>query len=308
MSKAFNTAIVIRSFGFQSDAYKKLDNATHLVFTNKSGQRLSEEDLIRAISEADGIIAGTESYNKKVLSSAPHLKVISRVGVGLDNIDLEYAALKGISVVNTPLAPTDAVAEHTLALILSLMKRIPRYYTKIREGDFSIYQGSLVKGKTAGIIGMGRIGQKVAGFLAALGAGIVYFDPFSPRGIPDEWHRADNLEDLLRISDIISLHCPPREGNLPILDREAFAKCKPGVIVINTARGSLIDEKSLIQAIDEGIVASAGLDVVSTEPYKGPLLDYPQIVITPHVASNTLESRQQMEIEAVENMLHIFGI
>jgi D-3-phosphoglycerate dehydrogenase len=265
-------------------------------------------DLCNAIIDVDGIIAGTESYNANVLKSAPHLKVISRVGVGLDNIDLEYAKKRGICVLNTPLAPVDAVAEHTIALIFSIFKKIPQYYDKAHQGDYSIQQGSLLSGKTIGIIGLGRIGQKVATLLDALGTKIVYYDPLVKKNMPEKWVQINNLDDLFQTADIISLHSSPQSGNLPVLDKNAFARCKAGVVIINTARGSLIDEKALIHALDSGIISSAGLDVVSIEPYKGPLLDYPQVVITPHVASNTVESRQQMEIEAVENMLHTFGI
>jgi D-3-phosphoglycerate dehydrogenase len=308
MNNIPNIAIAIRSFNFHSDTYTKLSKSTNIIFVNHSGQRLTEQDLCKSITNANGIIAGTESYNENVLNAAPHLKVISRVGVGLDNIDLDYAKKRGICILNTPLAPVDAVAEHTIALIFSIFKKIPQYYDNVHREDYSIQQGSLLSGKTIGIIGLGRIGQKVATLLDALGTKIMYYDPFLKKDMPEKWVRIDHLDNLFRTADVISLHTSPQYGNIPFLDKNAFAQCKAGVVIINTARGSLIDEIALIHAIDSGIVSSAGLDVVSVEPYKGPLLDYPQVVITPHVASNTVESRQQMEIEAVENMLHTFGI
>lgn len=308
MKKKFNTAITIRSFNLQSEIYTKLSKRTNIVFVNTTGQRLKEIDLCKAISDADGIIAGTELYTENILKSAPHLKVLSRVGVGLDNIDLEYTKRKGICVLNTPLAPGDAVAEHTIALIFSIFKRIPQYYEKAHRGDYSIQQGSMISGKIIGIIGLGRIGLKVATLLNACGTKIIFFDPFVKKNIPKDWERLDTLDDLLQAADVISLHSSPQSGNIPVLDKYAFSRCKTGVVVINTARGSLIDEKSLVDALDCGKVSFVGLDVVSIEPYKGPLLKYPQVIITPHVASNTLESRQQMEIEAVENMIHTLGI
>lgn len=308
MEKKFGVSIAIRSFNFHGVAFKKLESKCTLIYINNSGKRLDGSNLYVALQNADGVIAGTEQYSREVLQKSPHLKVISRVGVGVDNINLEYADKYGITIVNTPNAPIEAVAEHTIALIFSLLKNIPLYYGRMRVGDYSIQQGSLLSGKTIGIIGLGRIGQKVATLLDALGAKIVYYDPLIKKNMPEEWVRVNNLNDLFETADVISLHSSPQSGNLPVLDKNAFARCKAGVVIINTARGSLIDEGALIHALDRGIVSSAGLDVVSVEPYNGPLLDYPQVIITPHVASNTVESRQQMEIEAVENMLHIFGI
>lgn len=308
MAEKKNTVIAIRSFNLQGQAFAGLSGKTTIVFRNSSGQRLSEPDLCTAIRDADGVIAGTESYNATVLSSAPRLQVISRVGIGIDNIDLEYAKKRGITILNTPLAPVNAVAEHTVALILSLFKKIPQYYDNLHKGDYSIQQGGLITGKTLGIVGLGRIGWKVATLMEVFGVKVVFFDPWMKDPVPNKWVRKDTLRDLLPDADIISLHTPPQPHNLPLLDNEVFSLCKHGVVIINTARESLIDEHALRNALDCGIVSGAGLDVVSSEPYHGPLLQYPQVIITPHVASNTVESRQQMEIDAVENMLNAFRI
>lgn len=308
MDEKFNTAIAIRSFDLHGKAYAKLSIHTNIVFINSSGQRLSEMDLCKAIKNADGVIAGTELYPENVLQSAPHLKVISRVGVGLDNIDLDYTKKAGIRILNTPLAPVDAVAEHTIALMLAVMKNIPQYYAKVHRGDYSISMGSLLAGKTTGIIGLGRIGQRVAALLESFGSEVTFYDPWVKNPVPERWIRKDTPEELLHDADIITLHSSSQEGGSPLMDGRAFASCKHGVVLINTARGSLIDEAALARSLDSGIVSGAGLDVVSVEPYNGPLLNYPQVVITPHVASNTFESRQHMEIEAVENILNAFGV
>jgi D-3-phosphoglycerate dehydrogenase / 2-oxoglutarate reductase len=308
MSEKIKTAITIRSFDLKSEAFATLSSKTAIVYTNTSGKRLAEKDLCAAIKEAECVIAGTEVFSAAVLSSARHLKVISRVGIGLDNIDLEYAHQRGITVLNTPHAPVAAVAEHTVALILSLFKNVPQYYQRIHQGDYSIQQGSMVRGKNLGIIGLGKIGRAVATLAENMGLKIMYFDPWAQDPIPAAWERKTDLNDLLHDADIISLHAPPQSQNRPVLDANAFSVCKKGVVIINTARASLVDENALVDSLDQGIVAAAGLDVVSTEPYRGALLNYPQIIITPHVASNTVESRQQMEIEAVENMLNTFGI
>lgn len=304
----FSISIPIRSFDLNGDAYARLSEITEIIFVNSSGNRLSEIQLCEAIKDADGIIAGTERYTANVLKACTHLSVISRVGVGIDNIDLDFAQNRGIIVANTPNAPILAVTEHTIALIFSVFKNIPQYYNGIHQGDHSLRLGALVLGKTVGIVGLGRIGRKVATSLEALGLKITFFDPGLKDPVPENWLRKPTLEALVNDADIITLHSPPQKDNRPLLDRRIFNACKQGVVIINTARGSLINENDLIAALDRGIVSSAALDVVSVEPYMGPLLDYPQVIITPHVASNTIESRQQMEIEAVENIITTLGI
>ena len=252
MNERYKTAITIRSFDQKGEAYAKLSANTDIIFVNTSGQRLSETALVEIIKDAEGIIAGTESYPAGVLQSAPHLKVISRVGVGVDNIDLDYARQNGIRVVNTPVAPGDAVAEHTLALIFSVLKNIPQYYERIHRGEHSVLQGSLIAGKTTGIIGLGRIGRKVATLLESCGSVITFYDPWIKDPVPEHWIRKDTLDDLLHDADIITLHSSPQEQSAPLLDTKAFASCRPGVVLINTARGSLIDEPALIHALDQG--------------------------------------------------------
>ncbi|KQC04401.1 MAG: hypothetical protein APR53_03385 [Methanoculleus sp. SDB] len=281
---------------------EKLKKKCSLVYVNTTGRRLSEEELIEALRDADAAIAGTEVYSKKVLFSAKNLRAVSRVGVGLDAIDMAAAAERDIRILNTPEAPAQAVAEHTLALILSCLRHIPNYNEQIRRGTTPVLRGSLLAGKTAGIIGLGRIGTRVATILDAIGCTVLYYDPYVTHAVPDSWVRTEELSTLYSLSDIITLHMPPKAGNKPVLDRKAFSACKKDVIVINTARGSLIDEDELIRSLEEGVVAGAGLDVVG-EPVSGRLLALPQVILTPHVASDTVESRYRMEMEAVDNIL-----
>lgn len=263
--------------------------------------------LLPHICDVEGVIAGTENYSKAVLSATKHLKVISRVGVGLDSIDLKTASKKGINVLNTPLSPVQSVAEHTLALLLSGPKHIPRYNENLRKHEYSIIPGHLIFQKTVGILGLGRVGYRVAEMLDHLGCFIIFYDPYLSCTPPAQWQRVMSLNELLEQSDIITLHAAAQSGNTPLLDRSAFKKSRRGVIIINTARGSLINEDALINAINENIVAAAGLDVFTHEPYHGPLLQCPQVVITPHVASNTYEARRAMESEAVDNLIMALG-
>ncbi len=202
----------------------------------------------------------------------------------------------------TPAAPVQAVAEHTLALLLAVAKQIPVYQERLRKGDDTPLPAVLLAGRTAGIIGMGRIGRRVAGILEALGCRICYYDPNVDAGIPS-WSREENLQALVKASDILTLHVPAQPGNRPLIGRELISLCRKGVIMVNTARGSLIDEEALADALEDGTVAGAGLDVFPHEPYRGPLLQFPQVVATPHVASNTVETRRQMEMEAVDQLI-----
>jgi len=297
-------AITIRSFEATKSLLKSLQDIGEISYTNDTGKRLNEDELCKAVENVDGVIAGTEKFTRRVFESSPNLRVISRVGVGLDSIDLDAAQEHGVIVVNTPDAPIQAVAEHTLALIFAVLKRITIYNSNIRRGEYTVESGLLLNGRSVGIVGLGRIGRKVAEMLECLGCRIIYHDPFMTEKLDKAWRCADTLAELLENADIVSLHLPPQKDNKPILDKRAFEKCREGLVVINTARGSLIDEGALIQAIENGIIWGVGLDVFSFEPYTGKLLDYPQVVVTPHVASNTIESRQQMEMEAVNNLIN----
>lgn len=297
-------AITIRSFGSIKLLLKEIDYIGSVIYVNDTGKRLDESELCKVIQDADAVIAGTEPFTKKVLESAPNLRVISRVGVGLDNIDMDAAREHNVKVVNTPNAPSLAVAEHTLSLLLTVIKRIAIYNENVRKKDFSINSGLLLSGRSAGIIGLGRVGFNVAGMLEMLGCRIYYFDPFLEKSPSKNWTRMNSLKQLLKSADIVTLHVPSQPNGLPLLDKEAFGLCKYGTVLINTARGSLIEEDALAFAIEEGIVWGAGLDVFHNEPYTGKLLDCPQVVVTPHVASNTIESRDQMEIEAINNMIN----
>lgn len=297
-------AITIRSFNRSGPAMRALEKEFSVVYSNSTGSRLSEPELIVAIQDAEFVIAGTEVFSKTVIESTKKLKVISRVGVGTDTIDIQYASHRGIQVFNTPDAPVISVTEHALALLLAVLKRIPQYNENARKGNGSVEPGFLLSGKVVGIIGLGRIGHRFASVLSSLGCRIQFYDPFLKSLPAESWTAVQSLEDLVKTSDIISLHAPPKNDGSPLIDAALLHKCRKGLIIINTARGALIDESALESAIREGIIASAGLDVFVKEPYSGILLKYPQVIITPHVASNTVESREQMEQEAVNNIIN----
>ena len=306
--RKFKAAITIRSFGLDIYEKKEFAEKFEIRYINTTGRRLSESELSQVLRGVEGVIAGTEPFTKHVIESLSDLKVISRVGVGLDSIDLETARKHGIKIMNTPEAPVQAVAEHTVGLILDLLKHIATYNQKMRTKEYSIEPGQLLSGRQIGIVGLGRVGYRVATLLEAFGCKINFYDPWVKGDIPDHWKPEPNLEQLLMKSDIISLHLPQQANGKSLLDEVSLSLIKKGAILINTARGSLIDEEALIKALLSGQIGAAGLDVVQKEPYTGKLLEFPQVVMTPHVASNTNESRQQMEREAVNNMIEGLGV
>lgn len=306
--KKFKIAITIRSLVLNKTEHKDFFKKCDVIYINKTGQRLSEDYLVSVMSDAEGVIAGTEPFTNRVFESAKNLKVISRIGVGIDNIDMESATQHNVRILTTPQAPVQAVAEHTIALIFCALKKIPAYTVSMKNGDFSSSSGRLLSGKTVGIVGLGRIGYRVAEMLNALGCNINYFDPFTTTNPPISWQCMSNLENLVAMADIISLHANPPKKTGAIIDEKILLKCKKGIIIINTARGTLIDEMALVQALKTGAVSAAGLDVFMREPYTGPLLSFPQVITTPHVASNTIESRSTMELEAFENLLRALEV
>lgn len=298
-----NIAITIRSFGSDPRVMDILKSRFSITYCNTTGSRLTQDELCKALDGAWGVIAGTESFDHTVLSAAKHLQIISRVGVGTDSIDQAAASAKGIKVCTTPSAAVQPVAEHTLALILGITKKIAEYSESTKKGDYRVKSASLLQKRVVGIIGLGKIGFRVGELLSCFGCVIIFFDPFCRNTPHPGWTKADNINEVFSRADIITLHAPAQKNNEPIMNTEAFNLCRNGVILINTARGSLVDETALSEALRSGKVAGAGLDVTVKEPYTGILTAYPQVIITPHVASNTIESRSAMEIEAAGNLI-----
>lgn len=296
-------AVTIRSFDSYGLLTELLDEGDTLIYKNQTGKRLNENELSEILKEANGVIAGTEPFTEEVLMRAPKLKVISRVGVGIDNIDIRIAQKNGVIIRNTPKSPASAVAEHTLALILSILKRITMYNSNMRKGIYEVKPGGMLSGKEVGVVGLGRIGYKVAEFLDFFGCKIYYYDPFIDSKKENRWFKKENLEELVSSVDILTLHATSKKGDEALINEKILDKCRDGMILINAARGALVDEIALVNAIEIGKIAGAGLDVFPEEPYYGRLLNYPQVITTPHVASNTVESRAEMEHEAIENLI-----
>lgn len=265
---------------------------------NPFKRKLSKDELIGLLDgDVEGLIAGLEPLDREVLSRSS-LKVISRCGSGLSNVDLAAAAELGIAVCATPDAPTTAVAELTVGALLALLRLLPQMDHDLHEGRWTKRIGAQLEGRTVAIIGCGRIGRRVAALLSAFGATVLGVDP-APQGMPDGV-RLVSLAEALAAADIVTLHC---SGETCILGPEEFGRMKPGVLLLNAARGGLVDEAALVRGLDEGRIAGAWLDAFEEEPYHGPLTRYPQVLLTPHVGSYTGECRARMEREAVEHLL-----
>jgi D-3-phosphoglycerate dehydrogenase len=256
----------------------------------------------------DGLIAGTEPLTKMVLDSNKKLKVISRLGVGMDNVDIEAAKARSIKVYNTPNGPTDAVAELTLGLLLNVLRQIGSMDRNIRRGVWKKQMGNLLLDKKVGIIGFGRIGRRLAQLLAPFNCKISFYDPYFSAGAQKDALQVKTLEELIKTSDIISLHLPYSKENHYLLDRKRIEAMNTGAVLINASRGKLVDEKALLDGLTKGNIAGAGFDAFEDEPYKGPLCQLDNVVLTPHIGSYAKESRVQMETDAVNNLLKGLGL
>jgi D-3-phosphoglycerate dehydrogenase len=256
------------------------------------------EKLLAAVPQADALLVrSATTVDAEVLDAAPRLKIVARAGVGLDNVDVKTATERGVLVVNAPTSNIHSAAEHALALLLSAARQIPAADASLREHAWkrSSFSGTEIFGKTVGVVGLGRIGQLVAQRLAAFEAHIVAYDPYvSAARAAQLGIELLSLDELLGRADFISVHLPKTPETAGLIDKEALAKTKPGVIIVNAARGGLIDEAALADAISSGHVRAAGLDVFSKEPCTdSPLFELAQVVVTPHLGASTEEAQDR---------------
>jgi D-3-phosphoglycerate dehydrogenase len=276
------------------------------IMNNPYGRKLTEDEVIALAADCIGIVAGVEPLTRKVMDALPHLKCISRVGVGMDNVDLEYARERGIAVVNTPDGPTRGVAELTLAMTMAMLRKIPQADAAMKNRRWKKQIGNLVFGKTIGVLGLGRIGKMVAEMFRGIGNTVIGCDPFA-----DETWAAEKgvalktLDELLRQADILTLHIPGNKDKSPVIAEKEIAAMKDGAFLVNISRGGVVDENALCNALTSGKLAGAAVDVFTKEPYDGPLCDLENIVLTPHLGSYAAEGKLQMEIDAVQNLIDV---
>jgi D-3-phosphoglycerate dehydrogenase len=268
-------------------------------------------DLLRVCGDADAFITrGFVSIPMEVLEASERLKVIGVHGVGVDHIDVDFAEKRGIRIVRTPEALTDSVAEFTVGLILSLLRKIPLADDAVRKGEwnkkYNVLVGAELMGKTVGILGLGRIGSAVARRLSSFNVNLVYYK--RNRNIEIErllGVKYVSFDELLRISDIISIHTPLTSETYHMISFREFALMKHGVYIVNTARGAIIDEKALYEALVSGKVAGAALDVFESEPLnsENPLTRLDNVILTPHLAASCEETLKRLAVAVAEKVI-----
>ncbi|HET7745236.1 MAG TPA: phosphoglycerate dehydrogenase [Gaiellaceae bacterium] len=266
-----------------------------------------ESDLSSIIGDYDAIVVrSATTLDAQLIERAERLKVIGRAGVGIDNVDVDAATRRGIVVANAPESTVVSAAEHTIGLLLAVARTIPQAHASLKAGRWerASRAGIELAGKTLGVVGLGRIGVQVARRALALGMRVVAYDPyvshdrFRELGVEPE----ATLGELYEASDLITLHLPLTDETRGLLDREAFAAMRDEVRIVNAARGGLVDEEALVEAIRSGKVAGAALDVFGSEPYAGPLLDLDQVVVTPHLAASTTEAQDRAGVIIAEQV------
>ncbi len=273
----------------------------------------TEDEVIAACAEADAILMTAAQITRRVLEALPKLRAVVRYGVGLDTIDLAAAQELGVAVRNVTDFCTDEVADHTLALVLALERRIVDHAIAARAGQWcGGRRGPLrrLRGRVAGVIGFGAIGRAVAARLQALGMEVVAHDPYVDEGAAVAMGVAlVPLEELLACADIVSVNCPLTDETRHLIDEAALARMKPEATIVNTARGAIIDEAALVRALQAGQIAGAGLDVLDPEPPDphNPLPAMENVVVTPHMAASSQEAMHELVIGVFRQLAQVLG-
>ncbi len=266
-------------------------------------------DLKAALGNADALIVRSATkVTAELLSSAPKLKLVARAGVGLDNVDQAACKAKGIKVLNTPGASTNAVAELALGLMIGALRNIQKAHHQMKNGRWEkkTLTGNEIEGKTLGVIGYGRIGALLANKARALGMKVVAYNP-PPRHDDGMVEFVESLDKFLGMADVISMHVPATPQTVNMINAANIAKMKSGVVIINTSRGEIIDEDALYDAVKGGKVAGAALDVYRAEPYKGKLLELENVYLTPHLGASTKEAQEKIGAELVRLLKEELG-
>lgn len=289
-----------------ADTGKAILKSKNIAFDDQNG--IDKEALLACIADYDAmIIRGRTKVTAEVLANAKKLKVVGRAGVGVDNIDLNAAKEKGIIVVNSPLATTIAVAEHALALMLAMVREIPKADSGMKTGIWykKEIKGAELNGKTLGVIGFGNIGSTVGKYAKTFGMRVIAYDLIaSAEQIKKNGGEPVSFDELLQQADFITLHVPLTDTTRHMLNEGTIAKMKDGVRIISAARGGVIDENALLKALESGKVAFAALDVFEKEPPEdSPLVKHPHLIATPHIGGQTKEAQQRAAVDIVNEVV-----
>ena len=275
---------------------------------NPFNRKITEDDLKNIISDYDGLIAGTETISKEVIDLAPRLKIIARVGVGTDGVDLNYAKSKDIKVTYTPDAPGPAIAELAIGFMYSLLRSTHISNLEIRNGKWNRSIGRSFSDMTIGVIGAGRVGSKVIELISKIGCknllvSDIYHNDALKEKYQFEWA---SKQKIFSEADIITFHVPLTADAKGMVKKEELLSMKKDVFIINTARGGIVDENALYEVMLSGHIAGAAIDVFDQEPYSGPLININRCLLTPHIGSASRECRAKMELESVQEIIRFF--
>jgi D-3-phosphoglycerate dehydrogenase len=288
---------------------QQLNDATDVIVDKKTG--LKEDELIAIIGEYDALLVRSQTkVTERIMEAGTKLKVVGRAGVGVDNIDLEAATKRGIVVINAPDGNTIATSELTFAMMMSAARQIPQAYKKTVSGiwDRKTFVGVELRAKVLGIIGMGRIGSEVAKRAKVFGMEVLGYDPFLTEDRAEKMGvKLCTVNEIAAQADFITVHTPLTPETRHIIGKPQFDIMKKGARIINCARGGIVDEAALVDAINQGIVAGAAFDVFEEEPPAAdhPFLNHPQIIVTPHLGASTVEAQENVAIDVSEEVLHI---
>jgi D-3-phosphoglycerate dehydrogenase len=261
-------------------------------------------DLLRS-SGAEAMVAGVEPLTDRVFADNPQLRVISRCGSGLDSVDVDAAAARDITLLRTPEAPAEAVAELTISLAIAVLRRVGEADRLIRAGEWHALMGRSYGRSKIGIVGLGHVGSRVAKVSTVLGSEVGYADLFVDT---PEYQRFDDVEKLAEWADVLTIHLPHDPDTHHTVDAAILDSLGPGGVVVNTARGGLVDEDALFEALRDGKIAGAALDVFAEEPYTGPLATLDNVLLTCHMGSYAQQVRNAMETEALRNAIDHLGV
>ena len=302
--------ITALSFGrYSPEPRSLLGESGYTVRMNELGRPMTASELQEAVSDADALIVGVDPVTAEVLDAAPRLKVVAKHGVGVDNIDLTAARDRGVWVANAPGSNTQAVADHAFGLLLAAARRIPEAHASVAAGRWDRFVGPEMPGKMLLVVGFGRIGRAVARRAGGFDIRVLVHDPYvEAEKITVADASPVSLEEGLGRADFVSLHIPalPEQGCL--LDSEQLRAMKPGACLVNTARGGLVDEEALAEALRDGHLAAAGIDVFASEPpEESPLKSAPRVVLTPHVGAYSYEANRKMGVMAAESVRRVLS-
>lgn len=300
--------ITPRSFASSSDkAIKMLTARGYEIQRNNTDRPYKKEEMLNLIKDIDGIIIGIDELSAEIIERADKLKVISKYGIGLDNIDINMATNKNIIVTNTPKANVDAVADLAFGLILSLARRIPEADQKTKSGKWEKIIGKSVWEKTLGIIGLGKIGKQVVKRAQGFQMNILVFDLIKDKKFAQRYGiKYVNLEKLLQKSDYITIHIPLNDATRGMISYKELGKIKKEAFLINTSRGGIVDEQALYKALRNNQLKGAALDVYSNEPpVESPLKELDNVIMTPHIGAYTEEAIENMGMQATQNLIDV---